>query len=123
MSTRLPNYLKTYRRRAALSQDEVAFLLGCRTGAKVSRYEHMARRPSLETAWGYEVLFGAPERELFAGGYEKVEDDIRKRARALADKLGASRRDRLTLRKLETLQAIVCATASEPDQYGLHPDK
>ena len=67
MAHRLPNYLRTHRKRAGLSQDEVAFLLGCRSGAKVSRYERLARRLSLETAFAYEALFGVPARELFAG--------------------------------------------------------
>ena len=45
MASYLHNYLRTYRKRAGLSQAEVAFLLGCHSGAKVSRYEHAARRP------------------------------------------------------------------------------
>ena len=55
MSHKLQNYLRTYRKRSGLSQDEVAFLLGCQTGAKVSRYEPFARKPSLETLFAYEV--------------------------------------------------------------------
>ena len=117
------NYLKTYRRRAGLSQDEVAFLLGCHTGAKVSRYEHMARRPSVETVFAYRAMCDVPVRELFSGMYEKVEDDIRKRARALAEKLGAAHADRVTLRKIESLKAMASAVAPESDQYGLHPVK
>ena len=40
MPHKLENYLRTYRRRAGLSQDEMAFLLGTKSGTKVSRYEH-----------------------------------------------------------------------------------
>jgi transcriptional regulator with XRE-family HTH domain len=111
-SCRLPNYLRTYRKRAGLSQDEVAFLLGCRSGAKVSRYERLARRPSLETAFAYEAVFGVPARELFAGVYEKVEHEIRKRARILAEKLNAGQADRVTVRKRESLKALT--PAAEP---------
>src|SRR5881397_730442 len=99
MAHRLPNYLKTHRKRAGLSQDEVAFLFGCRSGAKVSRYERLARRPSLETAFAYEAVFGVPARELFAGVYEKVEEEIRKRARVLAGKLTSAKPDRTVHRK------------------------
>src|SRR3989442_14472028 len=106
MAHRLPNYLKTYRKRAGVSQDEVAFLLGCRSGAKVSRYERLASRPSLETAFAYEALFGVPARELFAGVYEKVEEQIKKRARILAGKLGAGGPDRSLRRKLVSLKAM-----------------
>ena len=72
MSHKLENYLRTYRKRSGLSQDEVAYLLGCQNGTKVSRYERFARKPSLETLFAYEVVFGAPARELFAGVYQKV---------------------------------------------------
>ena len=76
-SHKLENYLRKYRRRAGLTQDELAFLLGCKSGAKVSRYERFARTPNLQTALAYEVVFGAPARELLAGaaresaGYSK----------------------------------------------------
>jgi transcriptional regulator with XRE-family HTH domain len=122
MSKRLPNYLKTYRKRAGLSQDEVAFLLGCRNGAKVSRYERQARRPSMETVFAYRTMFGVPVRELFAGVYEKVAEETKQRARALAGKLNAAHPDRMTRRKLQCLRAMVSG-APEPDQYGLCPDK
>ena len=36
---KLENYLRTYRKRSGLTQREVAFLVGCRNGAQVSRYE------------------------------------------------------------------------------------
>src|SRR5207245_5960688 len=110
---RLPNYLKTYRKRAGLSQDEVAFLLGCRSGAKVSRYERLARRPSLETAFAYEAVFGVPARELFAGVFEKVEGQIKKRARVLAGKLGVTETDRTIRRKLASLNAMTSMPESE----------
>lgn len=35
------NYLLTYRKRSALSQEEVAYLLGAQSGAKVCRYERL----------------------------------------------------------------------------------
>lgn len=75
----LQNYLRTYRRRSFLSQDEVAFLLGVATGSRVTRHEGASRTPTLEAALGYEVLFGVPLRELFAGEAHKVETIIRQR--------------------------------------------
>ena len=75
----LQNYLRTYRRRTFLSQDEVAFLLGVKTGTRVTRHEGANRTPTMETALGYEVLFGVPLRELFASEALKVETIIRER--------------------------------------------
>jgi transcriptional regulator with XRE-family HTH domain len=116
---RLPNYLKTYRRRAGLSQDEVAFLLGCQSGAKVSRYERLARQPSLETALAYEAVLGIPVRELFAGVYEKVEGEINKRARLLTGNLSAIQTDRETERKLKALSMLTCRPEPEPQNNEL----
>jgi transcriptional regulator with XRE-family HTH domain len=80
---RLENYLRTYRRRAGISQDEMAFLLGAHHGTKVSRYERFARTPSLETALAYEAILGVPARELFAGVYQRAERSARRRAQLL----------------------------------------
>lgn len=106
MSSRLDNYLRTYRKRAGFSQDEVAFLLGSTSGAKVSRYERLARKPNIRTALAYEVIFCAPARELFAGLYQKVEKATQERGRLLAQKLVSGKADRLTPRKLATLRSL-----------------
>src|SRR5256885_6196067 len=68
MATHRPeNWLGTYRKRAGLPQREVAFLVGCRNGAQVSRYEKRRRLPPLRTALACEAAFGVPVSELFAG--------------------------------------------------------
>jgi len=86
----LPNYLRSNRKRLALSQEEVAFLLGVKgmdRGVKVSRDENGVRVPSLETALAYEAIYGKPIRELFAGVYEKVEQDVAQRAKLLGHRV------------------------------------
>ena len=83
-STPLPNYLHANRKRLSLSQDEVAFLLGIQSGAKVCRNERFVRVPSLETAFAYEAIFQKPARELFSGIYQKVEKEVESRAKVLA---------------------------------------
>jgi transcriptional regulator with XRE-family HTH domain len=82
----LSNYLRTHRKRLALSQEEVGFLLGAHgesKGSKVSRDEHSAREPSLCVALAYEAIYGKPVRELFAGVYEQVEREVAERAKIL----------------------------------------
>jgi transcriptional regulator with XRE-family HTH domain len=82
----LPNYLRTNRTRLALSQEEVAFMLGGTgesKGSKVSRDESFDREPGLRAALAYEVMYGKPVRELFAGLYEEVEQDVARRAKLL----------------------------------------
>jgi len=89
---KLNNYLHTYRRRTALSQKDVARLLGSDRGGRISRYEHGRRLPELLTAPAFEVLLGVPLRELFAGLYDQVEQELRGRARELARNLSTPMR-------------------------------
>ena len=115
MSHKLENYLRTYRKRSGLSQDEVAFLLGCQKGTKVFRYERFVRKPSLESLFAYEVVFGTPARELFADAYQKVEKRISNRAQLLTRKLNRATPDRMATRKLQILKAITSGSGSGPD--------
>jgi transcriptional regulator with XRE-family HTH domain len=83
----LPNYLRTNRKQIALSQEEVAFLLGVKgmdRGGKVSRDENYSRIPTLETALAYEAMYGKPVRELFAGLYEQIAPEVSSRAKLLS---------------------------------------
>jgi transcriptional regulator with XRE-family HTH domain len=106
MSARLPNYLKTYRKRTGFSQDEFALLLGSESGAKVSRYECWTRCPSLETALAYEAILGVPTKELFAGLYQKVEKRVAQRIERLGRRLTNAEPGKTTIRKLAFLQAL-----------------
>jgi len=93
-SPQLSNYLLSNRKCLTLSQEEVAFLLGNKGGAKVSRYERFSREPNLETALALEVIFQRSASELFSGLYQKVEQEVIERAKTLADreKLNARKR-------------------------------
>ncbi len=110
-STKLPNYLRTYRKRAGLSQDDVASLLGGHSGAKVCRLERVRRQPTLRTALACEAVFHVPVRELFAGQYQTVEREVRRRAGRLAQKLGNAPQGRRTARKLEALKQVAAPSA------------
>jgi len=103
----LPNYLKANRKRLALSQDEVAFLLGTQSGAKVCRNERFVRAPSLETALAYEAIFKRSVSELFSGLYQKVEREVAERAKTLLSKKDQTRLNQHTARKLEALTALL----------------
>ena len=63
-SDKLPHYLRTYRKRAGLSQDELAWLLGCqsaRAGLELSQMaSHVPYAPEL-------VLEGGTPRLVLAG--------------------------------------------------------
>jgi len=113
MSHKLDNYLRSHRKRAGLSQDEVAFLLGRATGTKISRYERFSRRPSLETAFIYRVLFGAPVEELFAGVLQRVERTTKRRVQLLLRRLDKAEPNRQLARKREALRAACSGAPGE----------
>jgi transcriptional regulator with XRE-family HTH domain len=106
---KLENYLRTYRKRSGLTQREVAFLLGCRNGAQVSRYEKRRRIPPLETALACEAVFGIPVSELFGGIHERASKRVERRLLELRSKVegnSSNRRAASTLgRKLQWLAA------------------
>ena len=90
-SHQLSNYLRSYRKRTGLSQDDVAFLMGVESGAKVCRYERFARVPNLRTAFAYEVIFDTPASELFGGCYQQIEKQVTQRAIRLLRRITKNR--------------------------------
>jgi transcriptional regulator with XRE-family HTH domain len=108
----LRNYLQTNRKRASLSQEEVAFLLGIcgmNKGSKVSRDEHSARVPTLETALAYEAIYNKPIRDLFAGMYENIAQKVAERAKILSHRKDVSADPKKS--RLLTQLAVKCHSA------------
>jgi DNA-binding XRE family transcriptional regulator len=90
MARKLPHYIRMHRKRSGLTQKEIAFVLGQKSGTKVSRYERRSRKPRLETAFALAVLFRTTVEELFAGLYEGVKTRAFARLRLLQDELKLS---------------------------------
>jgi transcriptional regulator with XRE-family HTH domain len=103
---KLTNYLRSNRKRLGLSQDEVAFLLGTQSGAKVCRYEKFTREPNLATALACEAIFQKPVRELFAGLYQEVEREVAGRAKVLTHRTNYQNPTNGNTRKLQVLAGI-----------------
>jgi len=113
-SPRLTNYLRANRKRLALSQREIAFLLGGESGSKTSRYERLHRTPNLETAFALEAIFKRTASEIFSGLYAKVERDVALRARTLAARIGGLQPNQRNLRKRQALEEIA-SIANDPE--------
>lgn len=104
MAKKISNYLRTYRRRSAFSQKELAFLLGYRSGSTVPRFERQQRRITLGVAASYQVIFGAELRDAFPAIYTRVEEGLSWRMQELYERLkdrSSSRKTRLKLRALQ----------------------
>ena len=113
-SPHLPNYLRAHRKRLFLSQDDVAFLLGVQSGAKVSRYEGFVRQAGLETALAYEAIFEASVRILFPGLYRRIEQQVVMRARVLMYRRQLQGPKRNSTRKLQSLTKIAGRHSKQP---------
>lgn len=118
MAKKLPSYLRTYRKHAGLTQDEVAYLLGWKSGSIVSRYERRSRRPDLEAALGYALIFGVPTPDLLPGIQAELEEAITKRAGLLAEKLASDASGARTKRKLAFLNALTSKGEQDPQQHA-----
>lgn len=110
----LPNYLRSNRKRLALSQEEVAFLLGTQSGAKVCRYERFTREPSLATALAYEVILQKPASELFGGLYQKVQQEVAARAKTLTHKIDREKPNRQKALRQQLLASITSQSLNQP---------
>ena len=105
MPRKLPQYLRSERRRTGLSQEDVAVLLGTHEFT-LRRYERSNRLPPLETALAYEAIFGAPISELFAGTYREISERIRRSAQLRIESLPLAGNSRRIARRKESLHAI-----------------
>ena len=110
---KLDNYLRTYRKKLGLTQRDVAFLLGCHSGTKVSRYERLGRVPGITTIFAYEAIFQKPARELFAGVYDRTERETLRRARQLVSRLRRRQDNPVLARRIASLRAIVDGKSEE----------
>ena len=102
-SAKLPNYIRTHRKRAHLTQNDVAFLIGAKSSAHICRHERLQQTPNLQTLLAYEILFGTPVRNLYGGVHQDVEQKLMCRIRLLIQKLAKSGQSRLKARKIEIL--------------------
>jgi DNA-binding XRE family transcriptional regulator len=103
--SQLPNYLRAHRKRLALSQGEVAYLVGSHGGAKVCRDEKFVRQPSLETALAYAALYQVPVEELFGGLYRRMEQEVATRAKVMTYRKEGKTNER-TRHKRKKLEAV-----------------
>jgi hypothetical protein len=108
----LPNHLLSHRKRSALSQGEVAFLLGILSGSKVCRHERFSQDPGLQTALAYEVIYQRPVSELFPGLFETIQHEVIARAEILEHRTFPGNTAPVAARKRTTLAEIVSREAN-----------
>jgi DNA-binding XRE family transcriptional regulator len=110
------NHLRRYRKRGALTQGEIAFLLGAACGTKVSRHERANRPPSLSTALAYQAIFGVPVHELFPEDYRDAVATVKARAADLSRAVSSRPEGRKTPFKQRLLASVAADQPGSPPQ-------
>ena len=80
---------------------------------KVWRYERFTREPGLKSALAYEAIFQTPISKLFPGLYEKIQSQVKARAKMLEGRNSGGNANRLETLKRQTLTGIASV---EPDR-------
>lgn len=101
------NLIRAHRKRSALTQDEVGFLLGSQKGSKVSRYEQLTRLPELRTALAFEAIFKRSVSELFPGLFQMVKAAVKERAKVLAKRVFQGKSKSLLAQKRKSVSSII----------------
>lgn len=79
------NRLAAFRRRIGYSQRRVATLLGHKSHAALSLYEHGRVQPTLITAIRLEIILRTPVAFLFPHMYERLRSQIRAQEQCLTE--------------------------------------
>jgi DNA-binding XRE family transcriptional regulator len=99
------NYVRTFRQRHCLTEDELAYLVSHRSHARISRIEIGRAIPSLAVALALQVLFRQEPGTMFPGLHEGVEDEVMRRAKRFLDDL-EGHNDRRSRAKREFLEGL-----------------
>lgn len=83
----LPSYFKTLRKKRALTQGDMARLLGTMSASALSKYERLVRIPPARILMGVEVVFNDTIREVYPALFAEVAAAILARAKDLLAEL------------------------------------
>jgi transcriptional regulator with XRE-family HTH domain len=127
--TRRRNVLRTLRRKAGLTHDDLAMLVGHRRRSQISRFEAGARTPVFIAALVLEMILDCPARDLFPAAAARATRLLAQRLDRLIAAIPATQRARSRVQyKLERLTRLrdslpVPASASALDPSPCPPRK
>ena len=84
----LVNYLRAHRRKAGLTQNDLAQITGYDNDGVISRHERLDGIPPLLIALTYQVVFRVHVSEMFIGLTQTVEVDVETRLAKFEEYLG-----------------------------------
>jgi DNA-binding XRE family transcriptional regulator len=103
------NRIYVHRRKASLSQRDLAMLIGYRDEGSVAHHERFTSLPPFLIALAYEIIFQIPVSELFFGLRDSVEHVVEERIsdlkKSIEESDGRGKYATRNARKLEWLTA------------------
>lgn len=113
MIQKFRSYLRPVRRRWGFTQQELAFLIGHRTGKSISRIESLQQNPTMEVALACAIIFNTAPVRLFPGLVTDIRQAIIARANDLYQELQGDP-SRGTKLKLDFIESLLARLESDP---------
>ncbi|MBL7821436.1 MAG: helix-turn-helix transcriptional regulator [Saprospiraceae bacterium] len=98
-----PNYLRMYRKRSGLIQEDIAYILDLPDYSNISRYEKGQRTPTIELLLTYHHLFDIPIETFFEQESEIIKLRLIERLIQLVPEL---KKDQITLKSTQRIQFL-----------------
>ena len=109
------NYLRMYRRRWHLTQQELAFLLGYADQSIITRLEQEERAVTLAAAYACKLIFGVEPEKIFSALLSDLEDRVLNRIQTLRNRLLQEDPTQITLYKVELLREVIVRLSAIPE--------
>ena len=121
MYKRLPCYLRTQRKQWALTQSELARLLGLKSAQHVSRLERGRRQPSVSVLLAVEIIFGEHPRDLFPKLFDAIEERTVRFLYGMQQRLAGEDKRASERRRQFAAEALRRAAESANPHYDYQP--
>lgn len=116
MSRTLLCYLRTHRRRWALTQPELARLLGFKSAQHISRVENGQENLGVHALFGCEIIFGNHPKDIFPKLYDEIEQEIVRNVYELQQELEADTSEKGKLKQALFTEALARALMSSKQE-------
>ena len=117
MASKIGNYVYVRRRQWALTQEELAFLLGYCTKTAVSKLEGRISRIPLRVVLACHIIFGLEPGELFPALMEQIEESVARRMSELREQLKQAKPSQKTALKMQLLsEALARVSGTVPQE-------
>lgn len=102
-----PNYLRYYRKRTPLTQEDIAAIMGYPDVSNVSRYEKSKRTPKIEMLLTYHLLFNVSVELFFEPRLETIKSELLRKIEKLLETIKAENRDLNYSSRIQYLEQVI----------------